>query len=801
MAIILWTASGEYAHKMLADHFVQQQVPWRIVDSELAPQCDPKTDVLVGMGTKVYKKFQAAGICPKNRALSSMRAQQHMTPSGVPALLTFDPAIILREADKENEILWDVNLATRLMRTGTLRPEPGVYRWGRLSEVRKSAEIMLLEREQIVLAVDLETHGLYPYYEDRDIVTSQWTLGAGYSLVVDHTKFTGLSDLQGGGQSPCTSIQPRGFEDWEDYENMKWLLSEPRIKVWGANLKFDACWVAVKWNWEIENFTFDTTLGGSIINENRSNSLNNHTKIYVPSLGGYDDEFNQTADKADMPGELAKDPDAFVLYSGGDSDATFQVGYAIGRQIKKDFQLARFYEKILHPAARCFERIERRGIVVDQKRYAELEIEVQADIESLTHDAMMAIPMAVRAKHADKLKLSRPSLLRDAFFSVDGYGLTPKKENMTEKTKAPQTTQLHFQKFIGTPAKPLIEALDKLGSAKKTMSTYIVGFLKHLRPDGKFHPTYALHHGGLFDGGGSDSGTVSGRLAAKEPAIQTLPKHTAYAKRLRSAYPAPEGYEFWQCDFSQGELRVAAELADETNMIAVYQGDGDLHSLTAAELNGYKYDDFKQLKVDNYDLYAQLRQGGKAGNFGLLYGMGAKGFRLYALNSYGVVLSQSEAVAFRNKFLFELYPRLPEWHNESIEYAKQWKQVRSPLGRIRHLPLIDSPLGDISSRAERQAINSPVQSCLNDICLYFMSLIEARYGDCEEEFSINGSTHDAINGYVREGTALEWFGRVNDIHLEMHELFRTEFDWDPAVDFPVDWELGKRWDLLKEVTL
>jgi len=783
---------------MLADHFVQQQVSWRIVHSEEAPQCNPKEDVLVGMGTKIYKQFQAAGLCPKNRALSSMRSKRFATPSGTPALLTFDPAIVLREADKENEILWDVNLATRLMRTGTLRPQTGAYRWGRLSEVRKAAEIMLLDKPQIVLATDLETHGLYPWYEDRDIVTSQWTLAAGYSLVVDHRKFDGLSDLQGGGQSPCTSILPRGFENWDDYEDLKWLLSEPRIKVWGANLKFDSVWIAMKWNWEIENFTFDTTLGGSIVNENRSNSLNNHCKIYVPSLGGYDDEFNQKADKSDMPGELEKDPDAFVLYSGGDSDATFQVGYAIGQQIRLDYQLARFYEKILHPAARCFERIERRGIEVDTKRYAEIEKIVASDIERLTHDAMMAIPMAVRAKHADKLKLSRPSLLRDAFFSADGYGLTPKKENMTEKTKAPQTTQEHFKKFLDTPAKPLIEALESLGSAKKTMSTYIVGFLKHLRPDGKFHPTYALHHGGMFDGGGADSGTVSGRLAAKEPAIQTLPKHTSYAKVLRSAYPAPPGYEFWQCDFSQGELRVTAELADETNMIAVYQGDGDLHSLTAAELNGYKYEDFKQLKIDNYDLYAELRQGGKAGNFGLLYGMGAKGFMIYAFNSYGVVLTLKEAQAFRNKFLNELYPRLPDWHEEAIEYAQQWKMIRSPLGRIRHLPLIDSPLSEISSRAERQAINSPVQSCLNDICLYFMSLIENRYGDCEDQFSINGMTHDAIYGYVKKGEAPHWFNKVDDIHMEMHELFRTEFEWDPAVDFPVDWELGSSWDTLKE---
>ncbi|APD18869.1 polymerase [Vibrio phage J14] len=48
------------------------------------------------------------------------------------------------------------------------------------------------------------------------------------------------------------------------------------------------------------------------------------------------------------------------------------------------------------------------------------------------------------------------------------------------------------------------------------------------------------------------NGTTS---PTKDPAIQTLPKKTALAKRLRSCYEPPEGYSIVEIDFSQGEVR------------------------------------------------------------------------------------------------------------------------------------------------------------------------------------------------------------------------------------------------------
>ena len=108
-------------------------------------------------------------------------------------------------------------------------------------------------------------------------------------------------------------------------------------------------------------------------------------------------------------------------------------------------------------------------------------------------------------------------------------------------------------------------------SAAKTLSTFVEGFLRYLRPDGRLHPGYMLFHGGFGDDEDDESGTVTGRLSAKEPAFQTLPKKTKWAKRLRECYPAPPGKVVVVIDYRQGELKVVACFAPEPTMIDAVQ--------------------------------------------------------------------------------------------------------------------------------------------------------------------------------------------------------------------------------------
>jgi DNA polymerase I-like protein with 3'-5' exonuclease and polymerase domains len=187
--------------------------------------------------------------------------------------------------------------------------------------------------------------------------------------------------------------------------------------------------------------------------------------------------------------------------------------------------------------------------------------------------------------------------------------------------------------FYDTPeAKAFVLLMTAAGSARKTLSTYVDGFMGDLRPDGRLHPTCMLLKGGMFDDGGDDdeSGTVTGRTAFKGPAVQTIPKVTLWAKKIRHCYPAPPGYVVWARDFKQGELKVIACVAKEEKMISVYTPGselnkatgGDLHALTGSKFAGMDVAAFLALqyfeeKSAELLKFKEYRQYGKHGNLPL----------------------------------------------------------------------------------------------------------------------------------------------------------------------------------------
>ncbi len=124
-------------------------------------------------------------------------------------------------------------------------------------------------------------------------------------------------------------------------------------------------------------------------------------------------------------------------------------------------------------------------------------------------------------------------------------------------------------------------------------------------------------------------------------------------------------------DYSQIELRVAAEIADDQRMIQAYQEGEDLHRLTASLISGKSLDQVGPFQ----------RQAAKAVNFGLIYGMGAKGLQDYARETYGIQMTEGEAGVFRNRF-FEAYQGIARWHQELRTSAPE--EARTLSGR-RHL--------------------------------------------------------------------------------------------------------------------
>ena len=673
--LIFWTSAKQDAIGRtvgVALNRLPKKPPHRFIEYQEGQLDVPSVapgEVLLAMGSGPLKALQTRGYFPKNRGIKSLSGR--VAQPGVEFgsyMVTTSPDAIGGDDGVRHDIIWAVTLADRVLRTGQLSAEIGQYRWVEdFTEMVQQVEARHAATGRPVdLALDLETQGFYPWYADKKIVTVQLSVEEGTADVL--WAFDGIP------QTVCNQLH--------------WLLTTEKVSLRGANLKFDILWLWEKLGIRPTNFRFDTLLVGSLLDENRSNSLSNHVKEYAPTLGGYDDESMHGIDK----GQIEKAPkDQLLIYAGGDADGTLRVANVMKRDLLSDPVLANFYVKLLHPAARLFEKIERRGLEVDVGRFQQLEVKLEAEIKAQTERVFSMMPRRLKLKYSDNLSLGRPALLKDLFFSPMGFNLTP--QMTTAKSDEPSTAKAHLSMFADHPdAGPVIAAMAELNSAQKMLSTYVHGFLAHLRPDGRFHPTYWLGKG-FEHAGQDDGGTDTGRLSATDPAVQTIPKKNVWAKAIRRCFPASPGCIFFEVDFDQGELRVVACVAPERRMLDAFKNGMDLHSITAGKLNGMEYDEFKALEKQDKDKYKSLRTGAKAGNFGLLYLMQPAGFVAYAWQTYGVALTLEEATEFHYVFLNELYPDLPKYHERMINMARRWKMVRNPLGRIRHLPTIDSWTG------------------------------------------------------------------------------------------------------------
>ena len=210
-------------------------------------------------------------------------------------------------------------------------------------------------------------------------------------------------------------------------------------------------------------------------------------------------------------------------------------------------------------------------------------------------------------------------------------------------------------------------------------------------------------------------GTDAGRSACKKPNLQRVPKDPRY----RKCFKAPPGHILIKADYSQLQLRIACKVAKERRMLGAYRRGEDLHTLTAKSITG-------KAEVTKAD-----RQTAKAVNFGLLFGLGAKGLQSYAAAEYGLELTPAQAEQYRRRF-FKAYPALAQWHQR--EGQSNATECRTLLGRRR---LLD----DKTPYPHR--LNSPVQGSEADGAKLAMALLWERREQCPDAFPVL-FVHDEI---------------------------------------------------------
>lgn len=279
----------------------------------------------------------------------------------------------------------------------------------------------------------------------------------------------------------------------------------------------------------------------------------------------------------------------------------------------------------------------------------------------------------------------------------------------TKKDK-PSTSKEALADLLGLH--PIIPEIQKLREYAKALTFLNDWEERHV--DGRLYPTFNLHT------------TVTGRTSCTKPNIQQVPR----LKALKKLFSAPEGSEFVQIDYSQVELRIAAIVADISEMKRAYRAGEDIHTNTGKKIAGKE------------EITKQERSHAKPVNFGFLYGMSYKTFPSYAKMNYGVVVTTQQAHAFRSEY-FSLYPELLPFYEVTKMRLLAQGEVVNMFGRVYKVG--PRALANWRDRGdyERRAINNQVQSAASDIALMAICEIHKQYYR-HPEVKIVGTVHDSI---------------------------------------------------------
>jgi DNA polymerase-1 len=297
---------------------------------------------------------------------------------------------------------------------------------------------------------------------------------------------------------------------------------------------------------------------------------------------------------------------------------------------------------------------------------------------------------------------------------------------------------------------------------------YLNAWLGYLRSDGAIHASYNV--GSL----------ITGRLSSSDPNMQQV------TKPLRPCFVPRPGYVMVDFDYSQIELRVAAFMARCLPMIEAFIRGDDLHRLIAARITSKPPEEVTDTE----------RQGGKAGNFGFLFGQTPYGFKFYAENQYGVVFDDAGSQAVYDAF-FKEWKGMREWHQDTLRRAHRTGQVVSPLGRIRRLPGLFGGSDGAIKHAENAALNAPVQGFASDIMQIAAAMINGTYDDRPPVEGINlvATVHDSIVGEVLESRWEEIVAECVEIMTKGVLDVLAKMDCHFDVPLVAEATIGTRWGL------
>ncbi len=417
--------------------------------------------------------------------------------------------------------------------------------------------------------------------------------------------------------------------------------------------------------------------------------------------------------------------------------------WQLGEKLEEDLKEKGFlnlYEKIEAPLILVLARMEEAGIKIDVPRLGKLSVMLKKK-EQRTKNKIFELA-------GGEFNVASPQQLKEILFDKLKISIKGIRRGKTGLS----TAASELEKMRGQH--PIIDLIFEYREIAKLQNTYVDVLPGLVEPKtNRLHTTF------------NQAVTATGRLSSSEPNLQNIPARGKLGQAMRECFIAEKGHQLLSADYSQIELRVVASLANDKEMMEIFQRGEDIHTMTAAKING----------VLPAAVTSEMRHAAKAINFGIIYGMGPQSL------AESTSLSFAEAKEFIRKY-FEIFKEVKNFLDETRALAHSLGYVETLFGRRRYLPEINSQMFQVRNAAERMAVNHPVQGAAAD--LIKMAMIEVDKRIMNSGIKMLLQVHDELVFEVKEDEAKKW---GKEIQIIMENVVKLK------VPVKVDVKVGGNW--------
>lgn len=444
------------------------------------------------------------------------------------------------------------------------------------------------------------------------------------------------------------------------------------------------------------NINYDMLLASYLVNnENNSNDLGEICQLYNYYDLQPDVDIYGKGKKAAIP-----DEEIFFNHLAGKVLAIEALKPTLLKRLTEHEQ-DDLYETIEMPVANVLAKMEITGLKTDASTLVQLGNEFGQRLTELEADIYL--------EAGERFNINSPKQLGQILF--EKLELPPIK-----KTKTGYSTSVEVLEQLKDQS-PIVQKVLDYRQIAKIQSTYVKGLLDVIQPDGRVHTRY------------QQTLTATGRLSSVDPNLQNIPVRLEEGKKIRKAFiPSNKDGYIFSCDYSQVELRVLAHVSGDENMQEAFKTGYDIHAHTAMKI----------FHLDSPDeVTPNMRRHAKAVNFGIVYGISDYGL------SKNLGISRKQAKEFIDNY-FEQYPKIKDYMDKEINFAREKGYVETIMHRRRYLPDIHAKNFNVRSFAERTAINSPIQGGAADIIKIAMINMQKKLDELNLKSKMLIQVHDEL---------------------------------------------------------